>query len=347
MNVTGRMGLAQFYRQLSLLHHSGIPLEKALEICARQTSSPRVAGRALRVSEDLRHGVRMSDALSRAGAPFTALHAGVILAAENTGMYEEAFEQLATWEEKADDLERKIKSLMSYPLLVVAVATLGTAVLLRFLSPLIASAVQETGGHISLLTRAVLWVGDTVWTWQFAAGLAAMAGLAAFVAVRLWRIPSVRLGWDRFSLTVPVLGRLLRKAWMIRLARCLQSLMRAGLPMVRCIELAADATGNGYLGDRVLRDAAYGMRKGEKFSQALPASAVSRAFMGMTAVGETTGQLPSMLGRVADLHEVELSSEIESILRGLEPLVIVVVGTVVLVCLLAALQPLYALIMRL
>ncbi|HEY4000216.1 MAG TPA: type II secretion system F family protein [Candidatus Xenobia bacterium] len=344
---TARRHVAQFYRQLALLYRSGVNLERSLEICARQTSSVGLRAQSRRLAEDLRHGVRMSDAVARIGAPFTPLHAGVILAAETTGWYEQGFEQLATWEEKADSLERQIRSLLTYPILVVTIAAVGTCLLLRFLSPLIADVVKQTGGEASLATRIVLLLGQTIWSWQFCLGISIAAVVLLFVGYRLMRNAWLKRAWERWSMYLPLVGRLLKKAWLIRVARCLNSLMKAGIPLVTCIELAADATGNSYLGEVVLRDAAMGVRKGERLSQALPKKQLSSAFIGMMAVGETSGRLPDMLGRVADLHEIELSNEIEAVLRGIEPFIITVVGGVVLLCLMASLQPLYSMIMRL
>lgn len=342
-----RQSLAQFFRQMAVLCDSGIALERGLEICARQTSNLMLRSKVLRLSEDVRHGVRLSDGMTALGAPFSPLHGGVILAAESTGGYDGAFEQLAVWEEKADRIERQVGSLMSYPLLVSAIAFVGTFILLRFLAPLIESVMEQVGGQPALPTRIVLMLGHAT-----ADPLClSLAGLA--IVLVLWSVPhlsrsrALRSGWEQWSLGIPLVGNLLWKAWVVRVARCLDSLLSAGIPLVRCIELTADATGNGFLGRHVLLHAAYGVRKGESLSQALPTEMMSRAFMGMLAVGETSGTMPEMLRRVADLHEVELTAEIEALFRATEPIIMGAVGIVVLVCLVCAFQPVYELVMKL
>jgi len=341
------MSLVQFLRQMALLAKSGISLERALDLCATQTSSMGLRKKAQRLSSDLRHGVRLSDAMLQIGHPFTSLHAGVILAAESTGSYDDAFEQLATWEENSDRVERKIKSLASYPLLVVAIAAIGTFILLRFLAPLTRSVLQQVNEAPALPTRILLFFGElSCDPAVIGIGLAVLA-VASWIFLRLWRTNVIRDVWERWSLTIPLVGNLLWKAWIVRVARSLQSLLGAGLPMVRCIELAADSTGNAFLGRHVLRYAANGVLRGESLSQALPSEMMSRAFNGMLSVGETSGAVPEMLGRVADLHETELGADIESLFRATEPILMGVVGLIVLTCLICAFQPLYTLLMRL
>lgn len=339
--------LAQFFRQMAVLASSGLSLHRGLETCAAQTSWPLLRRQCRRLSEDLRHGVRLSAAMGRAGAPFTGLHGGVLMAAETTGRYDEAFEQLARWEEKGDQMERKIRSLLNYPLMVVAVAGVGTFALLRFLAPLVKSVAEQVGGAPSLPSRVVMVLGEVTGHPWFLPGLLLAAALGAWGWSRAARTASVQRLWEQWSLCLPVVGNLLWKAWLVRVARCLQSLLDSGLPMVRSIELAADATGNRFLGQHVLRHAAYGVRKGECLSQALPQDMMSKAFMGMLSVGETSGALPQMLSRVADLHEVELSAEVEMLFRATEPILMGVVGLMVLACLLCAFQPLYGLLVRL
>lgn len=342
-----RLALAQYFRQMALLATSGIPLHRALEVCGEQTSSPVLRAKSRRISEDLRHGVRLSDALTRAGAPFTPMHSGVILAAENTGRYDEGLEQLALWEEKGDSMERKIRSLVAYPALILSLAFVGTFVLLRFLAPLVRSVMDQVGTEPNLASRIVMFLGDvTSNPWVLLGGALATA-LALWLGRKALRTRVVQGWWERWSLTLPLVGNLLWKAWLVRVARCLHSLLNAGLPMVRSVELAAEATGNGFLGQHVLKAAAYGMLKGESLSQALPHEMLSRTFVGMLGVGETSGKLPEMLGRLADLYEIELGADIDSLFRATEPLLMGFVGLLVLGCLLTAFQPLYSLIMHL
>lgn len=342
-----RQHVAQFFRQMAVLSNAGLALDRALEVCAQQTSSAWLQERVRHLSDDLRHGVRMSDALRQAGRPFTRLHAGVILAAESTGRYDDAFEELAAWEEKADAVERRMRSLLDYPLFVVAVAVVGTFVLLRFLAPLIKSVMGQVGGDASMPTRIVLALGDASANPRVLVPLALALPFLVWGARRVCANPRIRSTWERWSLHLPLVGGLLVKAWTVRMARCLHALMAAGLPMVHCLDLAAEASGNEYLGERVLKGAAFGVLKGETLTQALPSGVLSRAFMGMLAVGETSGTLPEMLERVADLHEVELGAQIEALFRATEPVLMGTVGVTVLLCLLCAFQPLYTLIMRL
>lgn len=345
--MSNKRELAQFFRQMAVLTSSGLSLHRGLETCAAQTSWPLLRKHCLRLSEDLRHGVRLSAALGKAGYPFSGLHGGVILAAETTGRYDDAFEQLAVWEEKGDAVERKIRSLVNYPLLVVGIACVGTFALLRFLAPLVKSVSEQVGGTPSLPSQVVMVAGEITGHRWFVPGLLLASVLGFWSFRRASGSARVQQWWEQWSLCLPVVGNLLWKAWLVRVARCLQSLLDAGLPMVRSIELAADATGNRFLGQHVLQSAAFGVRKGECLSQALPQDMMSKAFMGMLSVGETSGALPEMLARVADLYEVELSAEVETLFRATEPILMGVVGLMVLACLLCAFQPLYGLLVRL
>jgi type II secretory pathway component PulF len=228
----------------------------------------------------------------------------------------------------------------------VGIAFVGTLLLMRFLAPLIGQVLEQVGNTPSLPTRLIMLIGSVGSSWAFLAAIVLAAIVAAWGLPRLLAMGPLRRWWERVSLYIPLIGTLLRKAWMVRVARCLSSLLSAGLPLVRTIELTADATGNSWLGQSVLREAAAGVQKGETLSQALPPRMMSRAFVGMLSVGETSGTMAEMLERVADIHEVEVGAGIDAIFRAMEPVMMAMVGGVVLVCLLCTFQPLYTLAMQ-
>lgn len=335
----------QFFRQMGVLIHAGIPALKALETCARQSGDPVLQSALREMADEIRAGSRLSEAMSVTRGSFSSLHAASLRSAERIGDLSSAFEQFAAWEERDLDVRRRLQTMAIYPTLLVVVSLVGTLLLVRFLLPLTQSLASQLGRPVPYPTQVLMGVGRLLDD-PLSLGLAlgSLAG-ATFVLRRILARPGLQAMVDRLRLGLPMLGGLARTSLTIRLGRTLAALMRAGLSLVHCLELAAEGCDNRYLRDTVLFPAADFVRRGESLAQAMGGHTVLPAsFHGMLAIGESSGTVPAMLDRLSDLYELELDLRIESAMRLVEPVLVLLVGAMVLGVMLSAFLPLYDLL---
>ena len=324
---------AQFFRQLSLLTSSGVPLLRALEDCRWGLCKGRLERSIVDAMDEIRRGTRLSRALLEVGRPFTPIHGAILAAGESSGRLDRALEELATREESSARLQRRVQAALLYPCFVLLVSLLGLFLLLRFLLPVLSGLSQQAGGTpartLTMLAqlaaysqRPELWLG---------LGLAAVA--LAWIVRRPWAHKLLqRLAWR-----IPIV----RLQAQVILCRTLASLLSAGLPLVDTVQLACQCTGNAVLSD-VLTRALDHVRCGESLAQSLTDSRILPAsFRGILTVGEKSGRLEFILGKLAQLYEWELDSAIETFVKSLEPLTVALVGGAVMGLMVCTFNPLY------
>lgn len=341
-----RWHLIQFFRQMSVLARAGIPLLRSLDICSRQCSDEDLARGIAGLSQEVRAGTRMAAAMRSVGKPFDPMHASAVSAAETAGRFAQVFDELAHWEFKEDRLRKRLGSALAYPALIVVVSAIGVVLLIKFLLPVILSVAEQLGTPPSGPTRFLIFVGGVIDSpLQLALAGLALGSLIWYVRRVMARRLDLRIRWDRFRMRLPLVGTLWRTTVTIRVCRTLASLLGSGLSMVDAMTLTGASAGSPYLEHQVLVPAAGYIRKGESLSQSLAGETVfPHSFHGMVAVGEKSGELEPILGRLADLYEIELDNQIETFVRAIEPLAVVVVGIVVLGVMVCAFMPLYDLL---
>ncbi len=327
-------GLAEFTRQLGTLLQAGLPLLRGLQLLARQERRAPFRSLLERLAEELVGGRSLSAALARHPREFSELYRGMVQAGEASGRLDLAMLELARFLEKADRVRRRIRAALYYPVAVLAVTVLILVGLMLFVVPQFRTIFQEQlkGAEMPALTQVVLGASDFVaahWAVLALAGAATWAGWAG-----LRSFAGARRFCDRVVLHVPALGPLCRRTAMARLSRTLGTLLANGVPILDALQLARATAGNAAYASAV--DRVIGrVRSGGAVAAALAAEPlVPEMLVSLVAVGEETGALAAMLGRVAEVYEEEVDTAVGGLTALLEPLLIVflalTVGTIVL-----------------
>jgi type IV pilus assembly protein PilC len=332
--AAGAKELAVFTRQLSALAGAGMPLVRSLDLLARQAHNPAWQAVILSLADGIRAGGALSDGLTRHPEIFDRLYVGMVKAGETGGLPGVALERLALHLEKAGRIQARVKSAMTYPVIIMFVAMAIVAGLLAFVIPRFEKIFTGVlkGAPLPALTQGVLDASrfaQAHWLAILVTAVAAGAG------GRWWlRTDAGGRLRDRWVLRLPVLGDLLLKTAAARFARSLGTMLASGVPILQALQLTRDASGNCVVAggiDRVHRR----VREGEGIARPLAADGIFPPLVaGMIEVGEETGTLPVMLGRVADLYDEEVDRAVASLTSLLEPLMIVlmavIVGTIVI-----------------
>jgi type IV pilus assembly protein PilC len=332
--------LALFTRQLATLLRAGMPLLRALEVLERQEKNVRMKEMLLALAEGIRSGGTLSDAMARHGRVFDRLYINMVRAGEAGGALDLVFERLAGFQEKSQRLRGKVQAAMVYPLVVLVVAASILAGLLVFVVPKFKQIFADLlkGAPLPPLTRAVLAVSEGARVHWI--GLLAGASVCGLVYQVCHRHPAGRRMLDRLVLRLPVFGELALKTLVARFSRTLGTLLSSGVPVLQALTIARDTCGNlrvagaiGVVHDRV--------KEGESMARPLEGTRVFPPMVpSLIEVGEHTGQLPEMLGKVADIFDGEVDATVAGLSSLLEPMMVVFLATVVGIIVVALFLPL-------
>jgi type IV pilus assembly protein PilC len=329
-------------RQFATMINAGLPLVQALDILVKQSSSPILQSSLESVLHDVESGNTLADALRQHPKAFSHLYVNMVAAGETGGILDTILLRLSVFLEKSEALARKVKGAMIYPAVIGFVAMTAIVVLLLFVIPTFQTMFESFDQQLPLPTRVVIAMSAFLqgYWWALAIGLAGGAWL-----FRRWISTSNgRLLFDRIMLRVPVLGPLARKSAVARFTRTLGTLLSSGVSILDGLEITARTSGN-----RVIHDAIMNSRSsiagGESISEPLKASGVFPPMVTqMINVGEETGDLDGMLSKVADFYDDEVDVAVESLLKAMEPLMIVILGTVVGGMIVAMYLPIFGII---
>jgi len=326
--------LAVFTRQLGTLLRAGMPLLRALEVLGRQEGSKQLVGVIGALAEAIRSGRTLSEAMEPHPGVFDRLYRNMIRAGEAGGVLEVVLERLARFQEKSLHLRGKITAALVYPFIVTAVAVLILAGLLVFVVPKFKQIFADLlkGAPLPPLTQAVLTVSEVVKN-HYPTVLLAMAGL--FVAGKLVRLlPGGARQMDGWTVKLPLFGDLLLKGIVARFGRTLGTLLTSGVPILPALLIARDTCANARVAG-ALMEVHDRVKGGAAVARPLEATGVFPPMVAsMIEVGEHTGRLPEMLGKVADLYEEEVDNAVAGLSSLIEPVLVLflafVVGTIVI-----------------
>ncbi len=316
-----------FTQELSTLLNAGVPLDRALSITSELTQRDAFRSVVQDVLRIIKGGKSLADSLAQHPAYFSELYVNMVRAGEASGSLGAVFERLAEFERTRDELKNYIISSMIYPALLTLVGLASILVLMYFVVPRFAVVFEGSRLSMPAPTRLMLeasrWVQSYGWVVLLAV-LAAVAVLRLYIAT-----PGGRFHWDGFRLRVPLLGEALRKADTARFARAMATLIAHGVPLVLSLNIAGAIIGNRQIA-AALGSVAQGVKRGEGISVPLRRS---QAFPPLAAhllsVGEETGRLDQMFGRMADIYEEDTRNAIKRFTSLFEPLVILVMGVMV------------------
>lgn len=320
--------IAVFSRQLATMMGAGVPLVQGLDIVGRGHENPSMQKLVLDIKTDVEGGTNLSEALGKHPRYFNELFCNLVEAGESAGVLDTLLDKLATYLEKTESIKKKIKKALFYPAAVLVVAFAVTAILLYFVVPQFESLFRGFGADLPVFTQFVLKLSYFVQDYGVYMLIGLVAAIVLFVEAKK-RYPSIVHFLDRMALKIPVIGVILHKAAIARYARTLSTMFAAGVPLVEALESVAGATGN-----IVYQEAVLEMREQVASGQQLQvAMKLTNLFpnmvIQMTAIGEESGSLDSMLAKVADFFEEEVDNMIDSLSSLLEPMIMVVLGILV------------------
>ncbi len=324
-------------RQLSALIGAGIPLVESLGALSEQVEKERFRIILREIKEKVNEGSSLADALGAYPSVFSTLFVNMVRAGEQAGALEHVLGRLADYTEASVELRGKVLSALTYPLVMMAVALAVITFLMAYVVPKITKLFRSRGADLPWITDAVIWVSDTLKSWWWLILAVMVIGLILFV--RWYRTEEGRLKVDRAVLRIPIFGRMLRMVAISRFASTLSTLMVSGVPLLMAMRIVRNIVGNVVL-KAVVADAQEAVREGEPMNRPLKRSGeFPPMVVHMISVGERTGQLSDMLGRVARTYESQVNRRLTTLTSLLEPLMILVMGGVVFVIALAILLP--------
>ncbi len=320
--------IAYFSRQMATMMSSGVPLVQSFEIVGRGHENPAMQELILGIKSDVEAGATLADALAKQPLYFDELYVNLIRAGEAAGILEDLLHKIATYKEKTEAIKAKIKKALTYPIAILVVAFVVTAILMIFVIPQFAAMFQNFGADLPAMTSFVVNMSDffVAYWWAIFGGLGLAIG--AFLQAKK-RSRAFNHVMDRLLLRVPVFGDIVRKATIARFARTLSTMFAAGVPLVEAMESVAGASGNieYYEGIMKMRD---DIATGTQLQATMRESGLwPNMMIQMVAIGEESGSLDSMLAKVADFFEEEVDNAVDNLSSLMEPMVMAILGVLI------------------
>lgn len=320
--------IAVFSRQMATMMSSGVPLVQSFEIVGRGHENVNMQQLILSIKADVEAGNHLADALRKHPLHFDELFVALVAAGEAAGILEDLMNKIAVYLEKTEAIKGKIKKALFYPAAVLIMAFVVTAVLMIFVIPQFQTLFQDFGADLPAMTLFVVNMSDIFVSYWWAIFGAIGGTIYAFMEGKK-RVPAFRHFIERISLKAPVFGDILQKAIIARFARTLSTMFAAGVPLVEAMDSVAGAAGNV-----VYAEAIYKMRDGiatgtqlqvvMRETQLFPNMVVQ-----MVAIGEESGSIDHMLGKVADFYEEEVDNAVDAMSSLMEPLIMAVLGVLI------------------
>lgn len=336
----GRGGLAVLTTQLASLVSAGLPLDRCLEVLARQSKNPVVATILSSVLEDLKAGEHLSAALEHRNGVFPGFYVQMIKAGEASGQLEAVLTSLASYLEKDEARRAQIRSALTYPVFLLTIAVAAVVFIITFVIPRLTMIFADFGQELPVPTQALLAVSGWLARWGW---LLVLTAGAAFMGVRrALRDDGVRLIVDSWRLRLPLLGPVLQKIVIARFARTFGTLVVGGVPLLDAMAIVEKSVGNAAVA-RVVGAAREKVREGEQVAKALEqeGEVFPPVAIDMIGVGEETGHLEAMLLKLADIYDSETDTSLKRLLSLLEPVIILGMGVVVGAIVISVLLPIF------
>lgn len=317
-----------FTRQLATMMKAGVPLLQAFDIVGKGHSNPAVAKLLGDIKADVETGSSLSTSFRKYPLYFDNLFCNLVGAGEQAGILDTLLDRLATYKEKIQAIKGKIKSALFYPISIIVVAFVITAVIMIFVIPAFKELFSSFGADLPGPTLVVMAISDIFVEWWWA--IFGSIGFGLWFFFYTWkRSEKMQATMDRLLLKLPIFGEIIRKATIARFARTLSTMFAAGVPLVEALDSVAGAAGN-----RVYYDATKRIQSeistGTSLTVAMQnAQVFPNMVLQMTAIGEESGALDSMLSKVADFFEAEVDDAVEAMSSLMEPIIMVVLGVLI------------------
>ncbi|MFL5922696.1 MAG: type II secretion system F family protein [Gaiellaceae bacterium] len=332
-----------FSRQFATMIEAGLNVVSSLVILEEQTDDPYFALVIRELRADVEGGLLLSQAMARHPKIFSRLYIAMVEAGEAAGILDQVLDRVALQIEKETQIKRRVKSAMMYPTMVLIFATLVLIGLLMFLVPVFVKIFAQLNGELPMLTQWVVAASDQLrnhWYIIFPA-----IGLMIWGVRRFKRTEAGRQLWDRIKLRIPMkIGDVVLKVTMARFSRTLSTLVAAGVDIIKALEITGQTAGN-WVVEEALAGVRQKVHQGVPIAQPLIENPVFPPMVSqMVKIGEETGELEKMLGKIADFYEDEVDSAIASLTAIIEPLMMIGVGAMVGVIIISMYLPMFKLL---
>jgi len=335
----GTKDVVIFSRQLATMQAAGLPLVSAIGIIAEQTPSKGLKTVLIQIRDDVSAGVTTSEAMAKHPTAFPPLYVNMVRAGEQGGNLDTILERLSTYLEKAEAMQGKIKSAMTYPIMIAIVAGTVVVFLMVKVVPSFKEVFAQMGATLPLPTRILIGVSDFLassW-WMLVVGVV-LIYVGFTVATRT---ESTAKLIDAALLKIPLMGDMLRKFSVARFSRTLGTLQKSGVNILEALDIVAKTAGNRVIEEAVMK-ARVAIREGEGISGPLKAQNVFPPMViQMVSAGEETGKLDEMLMRIADFYDQEVDVAVEGLMKMIEPITMVVLGAIVALIVLGMYLPMF------
>lgn len=334
--------LGRFTRQFAAMASAGLPLVQCLDILASQTENKILARTIQQISNDIQGGNTLADSLAKHPKVFNQLYCNMVAAGEASGSLDTILVRLADYQEKSQALRRKIKGALSYPIILAVVAVLVIAIMLTFVVPTFAQMFADTGGTLPTPTRIVMAISDFL-RQNLIVIVAAMIGISVGVGA-YYKTEKGRYNVDRLRLFLPAIGNLERKSAISRFSQTLSTLLSSGVTILDALQITAKTAGNAVLEKGLLRTLEK-ITGGQTIAEPLKETKVFPPMViHMISVGEKTGDLSGMLSKISQFYQEEVDAAVDALTSILEPMMIVVMGSVIGGILFAMYMPMFEMI---
>jgi type IV pilus assembly protein PilC len=320
--------IAIFARQMSTMMTAGVPLVQSFEIIGEGHDNKAMQKMILGIKSEVEGGVALAEALSKQPLYFDPLFVNLVEAGEQSGALETMLDKLATYKEKTEALKAKVKKALFYPIAVLVIAFIVTAILLIFVVPQFKELFDGFGADLPAMTLMVIGISEFMQAWWWV--IAGVIGGSIFTFLRIKKTsPKLQEAVDRIMLKAPVIGDITTKSAIARFSRTLETMSAAGVPLVEAMESVAGACGNVvyFKASMQIRDeVSQGtqLQTSMRNTNLFPNMAIQ-----MVSIGEEAGSLDNMLAKVADFYEAEVDNAVDALTSLLEPLIMSVLGVLV------------------
>ncbi|GGA33315.1 type II secretion system F family protein [Dyella nitratireducens] len=320
--------VAIFSRQIATMMASGVPMVQSFDIIADGQKNPRFKTMLTDVKQSIEGGSTLNEALGQYPVQFDELYRNLVRAGESAGVLDTILDTVATYKEKTEAIKGKIKKALFYPIMVMVVAAAVIMIMLLFVVPVFAKTFKDAGAELPAPTQLLVTMSAFMQEYWYIVFGGLIGGIVALVMAKKRSVKFAHF-LDRLSLKLPVMGNILRQSAIARFSRTLGVTFRAGVPLVEAMDAVAGATGS-----IVYADAVHQMRDDIAVGHQLQLSMRQTGLfpnmvVQMVAIGEESGALDAMLFKCAEFYEEEVSNAVDSLASLLEPLMMVILGTVV------------------
>ncbi len=320
--------IAVFTRQLATMMRAGVPLLQSFDIVARGATNPRLTKLLTDIRQDVETGTNLSSAFRKHPIYFDALYCNLVEAGEAGGILEQLLDRLAIYQEKTVAIKNKIKSALTYPIAVLVVAFVVVVIIMIFVIPAFKDVFASFGADLPAPTLFVIWLSEFFVAWWWLIFLILGGGVYFFL--QAWkRSEKMQKFMDRLLLKMPVFGSLLYKSAVARWTRTLSTMFAAGVPLVEALDSVGGASGNAVFAEateKIQRE----VSTGSSLTTTMQGTGIFPVMvLQMASIGEESGSLDHMLAKSAEFYEDEVDEAVKALSSLMEPIIIVILGTII------------------